>query len=83
MKAIKAKGLVKADHSVVLQLPEDIQPGEHVFILVVEDGQMILPLEPAPQSQAPQQWPSDFFSHVLGQWQGDLEREQPDLPAGS
>lgn len=77
MKAIKATGLVKPDHSVVLQLPDDIQPGEHVFILVVEDSPINSPLLPAdPQSELHEQWPANFFSHVLGQWQGDLEREQ-------
>ena len=89
MKALRVKGLVQPDHKVILQLPSDIQPGEHAFILVVEDLE-----DPAPSES----WPTGFLAQFagsladtnleapddslqgIGHWQGEFEREQPPMP---
>ncbi|MGV3527179.1 MAG: hypothetical protein ACO1RX_23385 [Candidatus Sericytochromatia bacterium] len=72
MKAIRTKGHVQADHSVVLQLPGDIQPGEHLFILVMEEAEALpLPTEP--------QWPAGFLHQFAGSLT-DVELEAPDDP---
>ena len=69
MKAIKAKGTVQPDHSVRLQLPGDIAPGEHVFILVLEDQS-----DPEVAETA---WPSGFLAGFAGAL-SDTDLQAPD-----
>ena len=89
MKAIRVKGLVQPDHKVILQLPDDIRPGEQAFILIVEDLENPVPSE---------SWPAGFLAQFagsladtdleapddslqgIGHWQGELERGQLPMP---
>lgn len=70
MKAIKATGVVKQDHSVLLQLPEDIQPGKHLFILVVDDA-----------DEHESSWPVGFLDRFAGSLEDtDLQAPEDPLP---
>ena len=84
MKVIKAKGMVQPDHKVLLQLTGDIMPGEHVFILLVEDSAQNADLTQTNQSMlvadgCSKAWPEGF----LKQFSGALKMtglEAPDDP---
>jgi hypothetical protein len=86
MKAIKAKGIVQPDHKVLLQLTGDIAPGEHVFILVVEDSAHPVGLTHANQpiqiaDDISKAWPEGFLKQFSGALHmTDLEAPEDPLP---
>lgn len=65
MKVFKAIGSVQPDHSVVLQVPEDIMPGDYPFIVVVDDipGSVA---ENDSQTERTAGLPNDFLAQFAG-----------------
>jgi hypothetical protein len=68
MKTIQTTAVVDAEHRVTIQLPDDVEPGEHTVTLI---------LTPASQA-APPPWPG-FPTHDVGPWPEGLSLRREDM----
>ena len=71
MKTIETTAVVTADHRLALQLPEDVTPGEHRIVLLIDE----LPLaDQKDQSiQTPMRWEGNVLVYG-GQYSGSVEQ---------
>jgi hypothetical protein len=71
MKTIETTGVVTDDHRLALQLPEDVTPGEHRIVLLID--------EPKPAANhdqnitTPMRWEGNVLVYD-GQYSGSLEQ---------
>ena len=61
MKAIKATIVVDADHRATIQLPVEVEPGEHTVTLLIgaSPSEAPLPWDGYPSHDIPWIWPED------------------------
>jgi len=71
MKTIEITGVVTDDHRLALQLPEDVTPGEHRIVLLIDE-----PQPPANHDQnikTPMRWEGNVLVYD-GQYSGSIEQ---------
>jgi hypothetical protein len=69
MKTIETTGTVQPDGTLTIQVPPDIQPGEHRIVLVIDEQ----PAVPAPRS--PLNFPVDHY----GSWLANVSLRREDM----
>lgn len=74
MKTIETTVRVTADGKITLQLPADIQPGEHQVVLIIDE-------KPVPDHSTTKEKrpPLKFPIHDFGPWPADLSLRREDM----
>jgi hypothetical protein len=74
MKTIETTVRVTADGKITLQLPPDIQPGEHQVVLIIDE-------KPVPEQSTTKEKrpPLNFPIHDFGPWPADLSLRREDM----
>jgi hypothetical protein len=70
MKAIETTINVRSDRTGVVQLPDDVSPGEHAVIVVIDA---------APKSPIQQRQPLDLPTHDVGPWPANVSLRREDM----
>jgi hypothetical protein len=68
MKTIETTATVSPDHTLIVRVPEDVQPGEHRVVVVIGDAPTREPLPPL-----------DLPVHDLGPWPESLSLRREDM----
>lgn len=72
MKSIETILTVGADRTAVVQLPEDVAPGRHAAVVLIDTDAVA----PAPDQAGA---PLDLPVHDVGSWPGDVTFRREDL----